>query len=62
MSNNYIPIKNPFEGITDPNVLLTRYNKETLKARKLVGNYSIKKLNWLLEKATEQRNIIEKNH
>ena len=51
---------NPFEGITDLVKLDKKYRSEKRKAMKLYGSYQVKKVNWLLEKATQQRNLIEK--
>jgi len=43
-------LKNPFTGITDQGKLVTRFKKERAKALNLQGNYSVKKVNWLIRK------------
>jgi hypothetical protein len=62
MSNNYIPIKSPFDKVLANKQLdrfhmgeeLVRiYNHERLKALNMVGRYSIKKVMWLQDKLIE---------
>jgi len=64
MSNNYIPIKSPFDKVlSNPKLdrfhmgeqLVRIYNYERSKALKLYGAYSIKKLNWLSDKLFESQ-------